>query len=135
MPAVMLAETDNDVGTGTVSNNIDELKKGVQGSDYESVRELRIKNYIKQLGEVDEERVEQFITRCANSQDPQKPVDVLEKMGHIDLSGVVCHFPTANVLWPYLRSVAPIVVFSFGIMPLYPGKPIAISVIPTIPNE
>jgi hypothetical protein len=99
MPAVMLAETDNDVGTGTVSNNIDELKKGVQGSDYESVRELRIKNYIKQLGEVDEERVEQFITRCANSQDPQKPVDVLEKTGHIDLSGVVvvhyypsCHF-------------------------------------------
>jgi hypothetical protein len=29
--------------------------------------------------------VEQFITRCANSQDPQKLVDVLEKIGHIDV--------------------------------------------------
>ena len=59
---------DNGVGTGTVSNIIDEWKKGVQGSDYESVRDLaihckkegvnladfmsalRIKNYIKQIG-------------------------------------------------------------------------------------
>jgi transposase len=65
----------NGVGTGTVSNIIDEWKKGVQGSDYESVRELsihckkegvnlgdlvsalRIENYIKQIG-ADEERVE-----------------------------------------------------------------------------
>jgi chromosome segregation ATPase len=29
--------------------------------------------------------VEQFIARCANSQDPQKLVDVLEKIGHIGL--------------------------------------------------
>ena len=45
---------------------------------------LRIRNYIKELG-IEEERVEQFITRCANSQDPQKLVDVLEKIGHIDV--------------------------------------------------
>ena len=45
---------------------------------------LRIKNYIKQLGG-NEERVEQFIARCANSQDPQKLVDVLDKIGHIDV--------------------------------------------------
>jgi hypothetical protein len=44
---------------------------------------LRIKNYIKQIS-VDEERVEQFIARCATSQDPQKLVDVLDKIGHID---------------------------------------------------
>jgi hypothetical protein len=31
---------------------------------------LRIKNYIKQLGGVDDERVEQFIARGVNSQDP-----------------------------------------------------------------
>jgi transposase len=31
---------DNGVGTGTVSNIIDEWKKGVQSSDYESVRDL-----------------------------------------------------------------------------------------------
>ena len=94
---------DNSVGTGTVSNIIDEWKKGVEGSDYESVRDLaihckkehvsledltsvlRIKNYIKQLGANDEERVEQFIARCAASQDPEKLVDVIDKIGHIDV--------------------------------------------------
>jgi len=94
--------TINDIGTGTVSNILEEWKRAVQGSDYESVRELaihckkeainlsdltsalRIRNYIKQLGTT-EARVEQFIARCANSQDPQKLVDVLEKVGHIDV--------------------------------------------------
>ena len=94
---------DNGIGAGTVSNIIDEWKDGIHGSDYESVRELaiyckkegvnlrdfvpalRIKNYIKQLGAVDEQRVEQFIARCAASQDPQKLVDVLDKIGDIDL--------------------------------------------------
>jgi transposase len=33
---------DSDVGTGTVSNIIEGWKKGVQGSDYESVRELAV---------------------------------------------------------------------------------------------
>jgi hypothetical protein len=59
---------DNDIGRGTVSNILDEWKRAVQGSDYESVRELaihckkeginladltsalRIRNYIKELG-------------------------------------------------------------------------------------
>ena len=45
---------------------------------------LRIKNYIKQIGG-DEERMEQFVARCTNSQDPQKLVDVLDKIGHIDV--------------------------------------------------
>ncbi|MFZ0510245.1 MAG: hypothetical protein WAM14_01450 [Candidatus Nitrosopolaris sp.] len=88
---------DNHIGTGTVSNILDEWKKGVQGSDYESVRDLaihckkegvnlgdlmsalRIKNHIKQI-DADEERIEQFIARCANSQDPQMLLDVLEKI-------------------------------------------------------
>ncbi|MGB6530499.1 MAG: hypothetical protein WBF33_20535, partial [Candidatus Nitrosopolaris sp.] len=74
----------------------------MQGSDYESLREvaihckkegvnlgdlvasIRIKNYIKQI-DPDEERVEQFIARCANSQDPQKLLDVLDKIGNISL--------------------------------------------------
>jgi hypothetical protein len=73
----------------------------VQGSDYDSVRDLaihckkegvnlgdlvsalRIKNYIKHI-DADEERIEQFIARCANSQDPQKLLDVL-KIGNIRL--------------------------------------------------
>ena len=76
--------------------------KAVQGSDYESVRELvvhckkeginlvdlvsalRIRNYTKELG-IDEERVEQFIARCANSHDPQKLVDFLQMIGHLDV--------------------------------------------------
>jgi hypothetical protein len=93
---------DNGVGTGTVTNIIEEWKRGMQGSDYESVRELsvhcrkegvnlgdlmsalRIKNYIRQI-DADEERVEQVIAKCAASQDPQKLVDVLDKIRHIDV--------------------------------------------------
>ena len=59
---------DNDIGAGTVSNIIDEWKKRVQDSDYESIRELsvfckkqgvtlnalasciRLNNYIQSLG-------------------------------------------------------------------------------------
>lgn len=59
---------DNGIGTGTVSNIIDEWKKGVQDSDYESIRELsvfckkqgitlnalasciRLNNYLQSLG-------------------------------------------------------------------------------------
>src|SRR5215469_8367322 len=59
---------DNGIGTGTVSNIIDEWKKRVQDSDYESIRELsvfckkqgmtlnalasciRLNNYIQSLG-------------------------------------------------------------------------------------
>jgi hypothetical protein len=33
---------ENSIGTGTVSNIIDEWKKGVQGSNYEYVRELAV---------------------------------------------------------------------------------------------
>ena len=39
---------------------------------------LRIKNCIKYIG-ADEQRVEQFIARCAASQDRQKIVDVVAK--------------------------------------------------------
>ena len=82
---------DNGIGTGTVSNILDEWKRAVQCSDYESVRELAV--YCKKEGinlalEIisnNLERVDQFIARCANSQDPEKLLDVLEKVGHIDV--------------------------------------------------
>ena len=75
----------------------------MQGSDYESLRELaihckkegvsltdlmsglRIGNYIKQLDAVDEERVEHFIARGTASRHPQKIIDVVDKIGHIDV--------------------------------------------------
>jgi hypothetical protein len=84
---------DNGIGAGTVSNIIEERKKGVQDSDFSSVSDLaihckkegvniedfvsalRIRNYIKEIG-TDESRVEQFIARCASSQDPKMLVDV-----------------------------------------------------------
>ncbi len=33
---------DNNIGTGTVSNIIDDFKKGAQDSDYESIRDLML---------------------------------------------------------------------------------------------
>ena len=39
---------DNGIGTGMVSNIIDDWKKGVQDSDYESIRELSV--YCKKQG-------------------------------------------------------------------------------------
>jgi hypothetical protein len=76
-------------------------KKGVQNTDYESVLDLaahckregigslselanfvRLNNYIKQLG-AEEERVEQLISMCV-AQDPQKIIEVVEKIGRID---------------------------------------------------
>jgi DNA repair exonuclease SbcCD ATPase subunit len=86
---------------GTVSNIIHEFKKGVQNTDYESVLELtthcksegfhslseltelvRLNNYIKRVG-ADEERVEQLISVCL-ARDPQKIIEVVEKIGYID---------------------------------------------------
>ena len=40
---------------------------------------LRIKNYIKHIG-ADEERVEQFVVKCAAAQDPQKIIDCLSSL-------------------------------------------------------
>src|SRR5215472_9628969 len=76
---------DNDIGTGTVSNIIDEWKKGVQDSDYESIRELsvfckkqgmtlnalasciRLNNYIQSLGaNANESTLESLIANLDN---------------------------------------------------------------------
>src|SRR5215471_11416595 len=76
---------DNGIGTGTVSNIIDEWKKGVQDSDYESIRELwvfckkqgitlnalascmRLNNYLQSLGaNAKESTLESLIANLAN---------------------------------------------------------------------
>ena len=41
---------DNDIGAGTVSNIINEWKKGVEDSDYDSVRELAVYSKKEGLG-------------------------------------------------------------------------------------
>jgi len=97
---------DNGIGTGTVSNIIDDWKKGVQGSDYESIRELsvyckkhgmslnalassiRLNNYIQSLGaNVNESALESLIANLANypDRDPQK---LIEAAAEISESGI-----------------------------------------------
>jgi hypothetical protein len=97
---------DNGIGTGTVSNIIDEWKKGVQDSDYESIRELsvfckkqevtlntlasciRLNNYIQSLGaNVNESALESLIANLANypDRDPQK---LIEAAAEISESGI-----------------------------------------------
>jgi hypothetical protein len=83
---------DNGIGTGTVSNIIDEWKKGVQDSDYESIRELsvfckkqgitlntlasciRLNNYIQSLGANANESTLESLANLANypDRDPAK---------------------------------------------------------------
>jgi transposase len=73
--------TKNKIGAGTVSNIINEWKKGLDNSEYESIRELaafskkeamtlsdmaenvRLNNYIRKLG-ADLEKIESFIANC-----------------------------------------------------------------------
>jgi hypothetical protein len=92
--------SDNNIGAGTVSNIINEWKKGVEDSDYESVRELtvplkkqgiglnelapsvRLYNYIKKLG-ADVDQIESFIVNCvnrANSLPPEKIIDLTNQL-------------------------------------------------------
>src|ERR1700758_5227465 len=97
---------DNGIGTGTVSNIIDEWKKGVQNSDYESIRELsvfckkqevtlntlasciRLNNYIQSLGaNVNESTLESLITNLANYPD-RDPAKLIEAAAQISESGI-----------------------------------------------
>ena len=49
------------------------------------------------------------------------------------VSGVRCHLPTANVVYPRSRSTSASVPFSGGITALMPGKPWAPSTMHAIP--
>ncbi|MGB6529174.1 MAG: CHRD domain-containing protein [Candidatus Nitrosopolaris sp.] len=98
---------DNGIGAGTVSNIIDDFKKGVQDSDFSSVRELaihckkegvdlrdlapalRIKNHynrLTQLGtNVSEEQVEAYIVNLASSPDPAKLIEAAAQISESDV--------------------------------------------------
>jgi hypothetical protein len=93
---------DNGIGAGTVSNIIDDFKKGVQDFDFSSVRELaihckkegvdlrdlpsalRIKNHVTQFG-ADEEQIEAFVVNLANYPNPSK---LIEAAAEISESGI-----------------------------------------------
>jgi hypothetical protein len=95
--------TDNGIGAGTVSNIIIEWKKGVEDSDYESVRELaiyskkegsdlsrtatsiRLNNYIQKLG-ANQDQIESFIANLVNSSEPEKLIDVANQVAQLSRS-------------------------------------------------
>jgi hypothetical protein len=87
-------------GLGTVSNIINEWKKGIDSKDYDSIRELsvslkgegmtfndlasivRLNNFIKKSGAIFDQ-IESFITNIANSQEPQKIIDTANQLVQI----------------------------------------------------
>src|SRR6266487_301068 len=94
---------DNGIGAGTVSNIINELKKGVEDSDYDSVRELavyskkegfdlsdfassiRLSNYIQKLG-ANQDQIETFIADLVNSPEPEKLINVANQVAQLSRS-------------------------------------------------
>ena len=94
---------DNGIGAGTVSNIINELKKGVEDSDYDSVRELavyskkegfdlsrlassiRLNNYIQKIG-ANQDQIEPFIANLVNTPEPEKLIDVANQVVHLSRS-------------------------------------------------
>jgi hypothetical protein len=93
----------NKIGAGTVSNIINEWKKGVDNKEYESIRELavfskkktmtlsdmaehvRLNNYIQKSG-ADLEQIESFIANIAVSEEPQKLIDTANKIAQLSTS-------------------------------------------------
>ncbi|MDQ6669104.1 MAG: hypothetical protein M3Y53_12895 [Thermoproteota archaeon] len=105
---------DNGIGAGTVSNIINEWKKGINDSEYESIKELavfskkeglhvselasrfRLYNYIIKLG-LNEDQIESFIVNCmngANSLSPEKIINLTNQLFEITKSESI---PPANV--------------------------------------
>ncbi|PWU80467.1 MAG: hypothetical protein DLM72_12095 [Candidatus Nitrosopolaris wilkensis] len=94
---------DNNIGAGTVSNIINEWKKGIEDSEYDNVRQLtvslkkqgigldklactvRLNNYIKNIG-ANEDKIESFIANLANSPEPEKLIDVTNQVAHLSRS-------------------------------------------------
>ena len=94
---------DNGIGAGTVSNIIGEWKKGVEDSDYDSLRELtvplkkqgigiielapfvRVYNYIQKLG-ANQDQIESFIANLVNSPEPEMLIDVANQVAKLSRS-------------------------------------------------
>jgi hypothetical protein len=102
---------DNDIGEGTVSGIVNDWKRGLEDSEYESVRELavqskkqgidlnelvsrfRLYNIIKKSG-ANEDQIESFISNCmsgiggadGNSLPPEKIVDLVNQLFNISKS-------------------------------------------------
>jgi hypothetical protein len=94
---------DNDIGAGTVSNIINDWKKEVEDSQYESIRELavfskkqglnliehawsvRLKNYIQKLG-ANRDQIESIFANLAKSPEPEKLIDIANQVAQLSRS-------------------------------------------------
>ena len=94
---------NNDIGAGSVSNIVYEWKKGLDNSEYESIRELavfskreamtpsevaanvRLNNYIQKLG-ANLEQMQLLIANIAKSQQPQKLIDTTNQIAELSTS-------------------------------------------------
>jgi len=94
---------DNNIGAGTVTDIIIEWKKGIEDSDYDSVRELavslkrqgiglndlacsvRLNNCIKNIG-TNPDEIESFIANLAGSPEPEKLIDVSNQVARLSRS-------------------------------------------------
>jgi hypothetical protein len=99
---------DNSIGEGTVSSIVNEWKKRLEDSEYESVRELAVQskkqglvlsdlasrfrfyNFIKKSG-ANEDQIESFISNCisgaaGSSLPPEKVVDLVNELFNISKS-------------------------------------------------
>jgi hypothetical protein len=94
---------DNNIGAGTVTNIINEWKKGLADLDYETLRELavfskkrglslgdhassvRLRNYIEKLG-ANQDQIESFIANLVNSPEPGKLIDVANQVAQLSRS-------------------------------------------------
>jgi hypothetical protein len=94
---------DNGIGAGTVSNIINECKKGIEDSDYDSLRELaiyskregldlsdfassiRLSNYIQKLG-ANQDQIESFIANLVNTPEPEKLIEVANQVAQLSRS-------------------------------------------------
>src|ERR1051326_1993095 len=99
---------DNDIGEGTVSGIVNDWKRGLEDSEYESVRELavqskkqglalsdlashfRLYNIIKKLG-ANEDQIESFISNCTSGAGvevlpPEKIIDLVNQLFNISKS-------------------------------------------------
>ena len=103
MIAEIKLQTNNHIGAGTVSNIVNEWKRGVEDSEYDSVRELaiyskkegfglshtasstRLINYIQKLG-ANQEQIESFIANLADSPEPEKLIDVANQVAELSKS-------------------------------------------------
>jgi hypothetical protein len=93
----------NHIGAGTVSNIVNEWKDGIEGSEYDSVRELavyskregfglsriassfRLSNYVQKLG-ANQDQIETFIANLAISPEPKKLIDVANQVARLSIS-------------------------------------------------